>query len=81
MRPRIALITTRSLCASAKLQMPVPNRNKIPIIKFQRLLPTGLEFRIAVYLECEVRDFSAGIRGALSSPSFGFPSASTLLPV
>ena len=39
----------------------------------------SLEFE--AYLEDEVRDLPAGIRRPLSSLCFGFPSASTPLPV
>jgi len=43
--------------------------------------PIAWDLELEAYLELEVRDLPARIRGPSSSLCFGFPSASTPLPV
>src|SRR5438034_9917427 len=59
-------------------------KSQIPA-RFQSLNPKSSyrpawNFRFEAYLEFEVRDLPARIRGPSSSLCFGFPSASTPLP-
>jgi hypothetical protein len=66
---------------AASLKPEIPNPKKIQITKSQKRVNAGLNLGFEGYLEYEVRDLPAGIRASVSLLCFGFPSASTPLPV
>ena len=68
-------------------KLQIPNPKKIQITKSQKGLNASFDvefencLELGIYFEYEVRDLVVEVRTSVSSARFGFPSASTPLPV
>jgi hypothetical protein len=73
--------------ASLKPEIQIPKKSKSPNLRKESMRVLNWDLKIVwdlglgIYFEYEVRDLVVEVRTSVSSARFGFPSASTPLPV